>query len=172
MLDTCAKNRKIVFLHHFLVWVLWRLVQVKKFDRSGSIRHFTLAKLPSSSFLVLLCTHTMTLAHMASNKKGSPFTMLQKLSICKVKAWLCQNLIILLPIRFYVKSNFGEFKSSKNVIFGNFRDSELWILENLGLESCWNLLNSNFWTSKIVKIIILGSFEFTKIWFHVKSEWQ
>ena len=26
---------------------------------------------------------------------------------------------------FYVKSNFGEFRCSINVIFGNFRDSEL-----------------------------------------------
>ena len=52
-------------------------------------------------------------------------TMLKKLSNCEVKAWLCWNLMILPPLRFYVKSNFGEFKRSKNVIFGNFRDSEL-----------------------------------------------
>ena len=53
-------------------------------------------------------------------------TMLQKLSKCEVKAWLCCNFIILPPpLRFYVKSNFGEFKRSKNVNFGNFRDSEL-----------------------------------------------
>ena len=44
-------------------------------------------------------------------------TMLQKLSICEVKDRLCWNLIILLPLRFYVKSNFGEFKWSKNVTF-------------------------------------------------------
>ena len=50
------------------------------------------------------------------------FTMLQKLSKCEVKAWLCQNLMIFLPIRFNVKSNFGEFKRSKNVIFCYFRD--------------------------------------------------
>ena len=36
-------------------------------------------------------------------------TMLQKLSKCEVKAWLCWNLITLLPLRFCVKSNFGEF---------------------------------------------------------------
>ena len=53
-------------------------------------------------------------------------TMLQKLSNCEVKAWLCWNLINLLPLRFYVKSNFGEFKRSNNVIFGNFRNSEFW----------------------------------------------
>ena len=55
-----------------------------------------------------------------------PYTMLQKLSKCEVKAWLCWNLIILLPPRFYAKSNFGEFKQSKNVIFGYFRGSEFW----------------------------------------------
>ena len=33
---------------------------------------------------------------------------------------------------------FGEFRQSKNVIFGNFRDSKLWILVFLELESCSN----------------------------------
>ena len=59
-------------------------------------------------------------------QSSSRFTMLQKLSKCEVEAWLCWNLIILPPLRFYVKSNFGEFKQSKNVIFGNFRGSEFW----------------------------------------------
>ena len=68
-----------------------------------------------------------------------PGTMLQKLSKCEVKAWLFWNLIIFPPLRFYMISNFGEFKWSKNVIYGNFRDAELWILVNLGLESCSNL---------------------------------
>ena len=67
-------------------------------------------------------------------------TMLQKLSKYEVKAWLCWNLMILPPLRFCVKSYFGEFKRSKNVIYGNFRDAELWILVNLGLESCSDLL--------------------------------
>ena len=52
-------------------------------------------------------------------------TMLQKLSKCEVKAWLCWSLIILPSLRFYVKSNFGKFKLSKIVIFGSFRDSKL-----------------------------------------------
>ena len=58
---------------------------------------------------------------------GSKFhsTILQKLSKCEVNAWLCWYLIILPPLQFHVKSNFGEFKRSKNVIFGNFGDSEL-----------------------------------------------
>ena len=44
---------------------------------------------------------------------------------------------------------FGKFKQSGNVIFVNFRDSELWILVNLGLESCSNLLKTQ--NSEIVK---------------------
>ena len=71
---------------------------------------------------------------------AQPATMLQKLSKCEVKAWLCWNLIILLLLRFYMKSHFGKFKRTKNVIFGKFRDSELWNLVNLRLESCSNLL--------------------------------
>ena len=67
---------------------------------------------------------------------------------------------------------FCELKRSKSVVFGNFRDSELWICVNLGLESCSNLLKSKFRTSKIVKINIFGPFELTKLWFHVKSEWR
>ena len=63
-------------------------------------------------------------------------TMLQKLSKCEVKDWLCWK-IILLPLQFYVKSNFGQFKQSKNVIFGNFRDSVLWIFGKFGT---WKLL--------------------------------
>ena len=73
---------------------------------------------------------------VGSGLKKEQRTMLQRLSKCEVKAWLCWNLIILSPLRFYVKSNFGDFKQSKNVIFGNFRDSEHRILVNFGLESC------------------------------------
>ena len=42
-----------------------------------------------------------------------------ELSKCEVKA------LIILPLLFYVKSNFAVFKQSKDVIFGNFRESEL-----------------------------------------------
>ena len=59
-------------------------------------------------------------------------TMLQKLSKCEVKAWLCFDLIILPPLQFYVKSNFSEFKLSKNFIFGTFRDSEILIFGEFG----------------------------------------
>ena len=51
-------------------------------------------------------------------------TMLQKLSKCEVKAVWCGNCTICLPFRFCVKSNFGESKESKNVIFGTFRGSQ------------------------------------------------
>ena len=95
--------------------------------------------------------------------------MLQKLSKCEVKAWLWWNLIILLPLRFYVKSYFGKFRRSKYFIFGNFRDSKHWICVNLGLESCSNLPKSRFRTTNNDN---LGPFELAKIWFHVKSEWR
>ena len=42
--------------------------------------------------------------------------MLQKLSKCEVKSWLWWNFIILPSLQFYVKSLFGVFKQSKNVI--------------------------------------------------------
>ena len=76
-------------------------------------------------------------------------TMLQKLSKSEVKAWLSWNLIILPPLRFYVKPNFGKFKWSKNVVFGNFRDSELWILEKLALGKCFIKLNQS--AGKMIK---------------------
>ena len=61
-------------------------------------------------------------------------------SMCEIEAWLCWNLMILLLLRFCVKSDFGEFKRSINVIYGIFRDAKLLILVNLGLESCSDLL--------------------------------
>ena len=69
-------------------------------------------------------------------------TMLQKLSKCEVKAWLCWNLIIFPALKLCLKSNIGKFRWSKNVIFGNFRDSEIWILVNLAIEKCSNWLKS------------------------------
>ena len=59
-------------------------------------------------------------------------TMLQELSKCEVKARLCWNMIILPSLQFYVKSNFDEFKRFKNVIFDNFRNTELWIFGKFG----------------------------------------
>ena len=85
------------------------------------------------------------------NRRG---TMLQKFSKCEVKAWLWWK-IILLPLRFYVKSNFDEFKRCKNVIFGNFRDSKLEFLVIFGLESCSNLLKLEFRIPKLSKMTFL-----------------
>ena len=97
-------------------------------------------------------------------------TTLQKLSKCEVKAWLCWNLIILLPLRFYVKSNFGEFKRSKLSFLPILETLNFDFLVNLALGSCSNSLKSKFRTFKIAKNDIFGPFEFAKIVFHVKSE--
>ena len=85
--------------------------------------------------------------------------------------WKFCNLLCL-QLRFCVKSNIGEFKQSKNVIFGTFRASEFWFLVNLALESCSKLLKSKLRTSKIAKNDVFWRFEFTNIWFHAKSELQ
>ena len=42
-----------------------------------------------------------------------------RFSKCEVKALLCWGSISLPPLRYYVKSNFDEFKWLKNVIFSN-----------------------------------------------------
>ena len=100
-------------------------------------------------------------------------TMLQKLSKFEVKAWLCWNMIILPPLRFYVKSNFVEYKRSKDVIFANFRSSEFWFLVTV----------SNFQVPNLPKIQTLKSLKLPKMPFldnlnsprfditYVKSEW-
>ena len=62
-------------------------------------------------------------------------TMLQKFSKCEVKAWLCWNLIILPPLRFWREITFWRIQTVHNV-----KDAELCILVNLGLESCSDLL--------------------------------
>ena len=88
-------------------------------------------------------------------------TMLQILSKCEVKAWLGCILIILQSLRFYVKSNFGNFKPSKNVIFGNFRGSQFWFLVNL----------SNFQVPNLPKIQSSESLTLPKMTFldHLNS---
>ena len=89
--------------------------------------------------------------------------MLQKLSKYEYEAWLFWNSTILLQLQFYVKFNFGEFKQSKNDIYNSFRDSQLWILVNLGLESCSNWLKIKIEQSKIAKNDIFEPFEYAKI---------
>ena len=95
---------------------------------------------------------------------GKYFTMLQKISKCEVKAGLCWNMIILLPLRFYVKSNFGEFKRSKSVIFGNFIDSELWIF---GKFRTWKLLK--FTKIKIENLKNCQKWRFLTVW--IRQNW-
>ena len=75
----------------------------------------------NASLKVILPSSSVSECLLEAHK---PYTMLQKLSKCEVKAWLSWNLIILLPLRFYVKSNFGEFIRHKNVVFANFKGSE------------------------------------------------
>ena len=107
-----------------------------------------------------ILTHTWT-----ENTYRNSSTSLCSRNFQNVKLRLdCWILVVILsPLRFYVKSNFDEFNRSKDANF-NFE-----FLVNLGLESCSNLLKSKFRTSRIVKINIFGPLEFTKIRFHVKS---
>ena len=65
---------------------------------------------------------------------------------------------------------FWQIQTVQKCHFGNFRDSELWIWENLGFESCSNVLKIKIHTSKMAKNDIFGPFEFAEIWFHVKSD--
>ena len=53
------------------------------------------------------------LLHLIYTPKVQHFIMLQKLSKCEVKAWLCWHLIILPPLWFYVKSNLVILKPLK-----------------------------------------------------------
>ena len=46
----------------------------------------------------------------------------------RLDCWIL--VVILSPLRFYVKSNFDEFNRSKDVIFANFIGSEFWFLVN------------------------------------------
>ena len=89
--------------------------------------------------------------------------MLQKLSKYEVKATRYGHFSNLLPLRFYVKSNFCELKRSKNVIFANFRNSDFLNWVNLGHENCSDLLKSQFRTPKFGKNSIFGQFELAKI---------
>ena len=86
-------------------------------------------------------------------------TMLQKLSKCKVKAWLCCNLIFLQPLTFYVKSNFGKFKQSKNIIFAiiDILNFEIW-----DLKATQNYLNQNSEPLKLAKITFLDRLNLPK----------
>ena len=139
-------------------------------------------KLFGTSFLLMCCT---ILSHVLGGKtrvcldvelvghitcltiRDLVCTMLQKLSKCEVKAWLCCNLIILPLLRFYVKSNFGKFKRSKMAFFAilevlNFDFSKF---EQFFKSQIYK--NSNFRVYHIVKRQLL-MYKFCQNWFHVK----
>jgi len=71
-----------------------------------------------------------------------------------------------------MKSDFGNFQRYKNVIFGNFKGSEFWFFVFLINFQVPNSSKWKFRVSKFAKNNIFGLFEFTKIGFHVVSEWQ
>ena len=58
---------------------------------------------------VILVANKTDLVRSRVISTGSKFTMLQKPSKCEVKAKQYGYFSNLLPLRFYVKSNFGEF---------------------------------------------------------------
>ena len=75
-----------------------------------------------------------------------------------LKMWRQGLTLIILPsLGFYVKSNFGELKRSKNVIFVHFRGSQFWfyqiwatfntkIYQKFKVQSLWNCQKWHFWT--------------------------
>ena len=130
------------------IWLDWFSTNYKIKHTNMSIihqqrhRHSKNDNLVSGQFVTekKFATVNLSPATVCPQKQFPQTTKLQKVSKCEVKAWLCLTLIILLPLLFCLKSHFGLFKRSKNVIYTNFRDAEFWILVNLGLESCSNLL--------------------------------
>ena len=96
---------------------------------------------PSLSFSNLRCTITTSQGskhHIGMVKY--PLTMLQNLSKCEVMAWLCWNLIVVPPLQFYVKSNFGKSNGPK-MSFLAILETELWIF---GKFETWKLLKMTF----------------------------
>ena len=112
---------------------IWSLLTESAVTKNCSYSKCWLSKVPSSPIpaaKIKICVHCF---------KYSPFSNAlcsRNFQNVKLRLDFCRNLIILPQIQFYVKYSFGEFKRPKNVIFGNFGDSELWILVNFWLESC------------------------------------
>ena len=131
----CTFDKWITMHHPFFSWC----IRFPYFMRIliDSLRVAKTYNVARSSFFVI---YGWDYGSKCYNPDSYTFTMLQKLSKWEVKAWPCWNLITLLPLRFYAKSNFGKFKQSKNVIFGICRASEFWNFVNLGLENCTQLL--------------------------------
>ena len=98
-------------------------------------------------------------------------SILQKLSECEVKAALCGNVVICLPLRFHVISNFGEFKRSKisfltllEVLNFDFIKFEPFLKSEI-------YQNSKFRVSEIVKMAIFEIQILPKL-ISPKIEWQ
>ena len=129
--------------------------------------------------MICFCQVTVNLIFFFTLKLHT-CTMLQKLSKCEIKAWLCSNLIILPSLRFYMKY-LGRFELSKIVTFGNFRDSELWIfgefgtwkllkLTNIKIQKLWNCQLWHFWNIWIRKNLI--SRKIGALTSHFESFWS
>ena len=93
-------------------------------------------------------------------------TVIQKLSKCEVKVWLCWNLIILPPLRIYVKSNLGKFKHPKMPFLAILEVLKFDLSKSEQLSSPKFTKNSKFRVSEIAKLtfldrLILPKFDFT-----------
>ena len=76
-------------------------------------------------------------------------------------------------LSFYRHSDFTWNSNSPKRSFLTISETLIFeFLVNLGLQICSNLLISKLWTFKIAKNDIFGRFEFNKIWFRVKSDYQ
>ena len=88
-------------------------------------------------------------------------TTLQKLSKCEVKAWLCWNLMILLPplLRFCVKSNFRYSELWKLLKFTKIQTSEPLKLSKL---TFLDRLNSPKFDCSKIRVVVKSS-NFNKV---------
>ena len=106
-----------------------------KYSATFFLHSFSVLKFTSTS--VQLCTLpvdsvliTQTNSKYSRTLSNPICTMLQKLSKCEVKVHYTR---IDLPLNF-AWNQFWQDLNVKNCHFYNFRDSQLWILVNLGLE--------------------------------------
>ena len=146
-------------LHHFwykIAAIRYAITKVyfNTFSKSFKLK---VLKLYPFEHLGLVTNYVFTRHPLQRTFESNIVSTLCSRNFQNVKLRLCWNLIILPTLGFYVKSNFAELKRSINVIFGNFKDSELWILINFGIESFSNLLKIKLRTSKIAKNVILKS---------------
>ena len=146
-----------IFFTHDLRHLIGNCLSIARFDfqLSNLILHERANSSPPSTRYAKSYT-----SHM-QRPQSKQSTMLQKLSKCEVKTWLCWNLIILPPLRFYVKSNLVSSNGTKMSFLPifevlNFDFSKLWT---------WKLLKftkNHSEPLKWTKNNISGPFEFTK----------